>query len=220
MLCLCDLRRIASGGHSAIGRSELPLECGCESRRPKPVPRRCCEKCVPRGNCFGPRGSCYSLSTSGVAYVRPFQMVHHQAQEGRRGRQARQDLHQADPRDRHRGPHGRAATRDANPRLRLAIDKARIANMPKDNIERGIGARSRVRARPTKKSIYEGYGPGGTAIYVEALTDNKNRTVGEIRQRPHQARRQPRRERLCGVPVREEGHPRPSIAKSLDSRSP
>jgi YebC/PmpR family DNA-binding regulatory protein len=71
---------------------------------------------------------------------------------------------------------------DANPRLRLAIEKARSANMPKDNIERGIlkgtGGADGV---AYEEIVYEGYGPGGTAIYVEALTDNKNRTVGEVR---------------------------------------
>jgi YebC/PmpR family DNA-binding regulatory protein len=70
----------------------------------------------------------------------------------------------------------------ANPRLRLAIDKARAANMPKDNIERGIlkgtgGGDSEA----WEEAVYEGYGPGGTAVYVETLTDNRNRTVGEVR---------------------------------------
>jgi YebC/PmpR family DNA-binding regulatory protein len=71
---------------------------------------------------------------------------------------------------------------DSNPRLRLAIEKARGANMPKDNIERGIlkgtGAGD---GEAYEEVVYEGYGPGGTAIYVEALTDNRNRTVGEVR---------------------------------------
>ncbi len=70
----------------------------------------------------------------------------------------------------------------ANPRLRLAIEKARGANMPKDNIERaikkGIGATG---TESYEEVVYEGYGPGGTAIYVEVLTDNRNRTVGELR---------------------------------------
>jgi len=71
---------------------------------------------------------------------------------------------------------------DANPRLRLSIDKARSANMPKDNIERaikkGLGA---TEGESYEEMVYEGYGPGGTAIYVETLTDNKNRTVGDLR---------------------------------------
>ena len=71
---------------------------------------------------------------------------------------------------------------NANPRLRLAVDKARGANMAKDTIERAIkkgtggGDDSAF-----EEVVYEGYGPGGTAIYVEALTDNRNRTVGEVR---------------------------------------
>jgi YebC/PmpR family DNA-binding regulatory protein len=70
----------------------------------------------------------------------------------------------------------------ANPRLRLAIDKARIANMPKDNIERGI--KKGLGGTDTdayEEAVYEGYGPGGAAVLVETLTDNKNRTVGEVR---------------------------------------
>jgi YebC/PmpR family DNA-binding regulatory protein len=71
---------------------------------------------------------------------------------------------------------------DANPRLRLAIDKARSANMPKDNIQRaiqkGIGGGEEA---AFQEVIYEGYGPGGTAVLLEALTDNKKRTVSEVR---------------------------------------
>jgi YebC/PmpR family DNA-binding regulatory protein len=71
---------------------------------------------------------------------------------------------------------------DANPRLRLAIDRARIANMPKDNIERAIKKGTGVgESDAYEEVVYEGYGPGGTALYVEVLTDNKNRTVGEVR---------------------------------------
>jgi YebC/PmpR family DNA-binding regulatory protein len=70
----------------------------------------------------------------------------------------------------------------SNPRLRLALDRARAANMPKDNMERaikkGIGGGE---GESFEEVVYEGYGPGGTAIYVETLTDNKNRTVGEVR---------------------------------------
>src|SRR5258706_8769079 len=70
----------------------------------------------------------------------------------------------------------------ANPRLRLAVDKARGANMAKDTIERAIkkGAGG-GEGEAFEEVVYEGYGPGGTAIYVETLTDNKNRTVGEVR---------------------------------------
>ena len=71
---------------------------------------------------------------------------------------------------------------DANPRLRLVIDKAKAANMPKDNIQRaiqkGIGAGE---SEAFEEAIYEGYGPGGTAILIETLSDNENRTVGDVR---------------------------------------
>ena len=71
---------------------------------------------------------------------------------------------------------------DANPRLRLAIEKARQANMPKDNIERAIKKGTGAgEGEAYEEVVYEGYGPGGTAIFIETLTDNKNRTVGEVR---------------------------------------
>jgi len=71
---------------------------------------------------------------------------------------------------------------EANPRLRLAVDKARAANMPKDNIERAIqkGAGG-AETDSFEEVVYEGYGPGGAAILVEALTDNRNRTVSDVR---------------------------------------
>jgi YebC/PmpR family DNA-binding regulatory protein len=71
---------------------------------------------------------------------------------------------------------------DGNPRLRLVMDKARAANMPKDNIERAIKkGTGEGAADQYEEVVYEGYGPGGTAILIEALTDNRNRAVGEIR---------------------------------------
>jgi YebC/PmpR family DNA-binding regulatory protein len=71
---------------------------------------------------------------------------------------------------------------DANPRLRLAMDKARLANMPKDNIERAIKKGTGTgEGADYEQVVYEGYGPGGAALYVEVLTDNKNRSVGEVR---------------------------------------
>jgi YebC/PmpR family DNA-binding regulatory protein len=71
---------------------------------------------------------------------------------------------------------------DSNPRLRLAIDKAKGQSMPKDNIERAVkrGAGEQDGA-DYMELRYEGYGPGGTAVMVDCLTDNKNRTVAEIR---------------------------------------
>ena len=71
---------------------------------------------------------------------------------------------------------------DSNPRLRLVVDKAKAANMPKDNIQRaiqkGIGGGE---GDTYEEMVYEGYGPGGAAILIEALTDNKNRTVSDVR---------------------------------------
>lgn len=71
---------------------------------------------------------------------------------------------------------------DGNPRLRLAIDKAKSVNMPRNNIERAIKrATGEEKAAESYELTYEGYGPSGTAVMVEVVTDNKNRTVGEVR---------------------------------------
>ena len=72
---------------------------------------------------------------------------------------------------------------DGNPSLALAIQKARDASMPKDNIERAIakGTGADSDADAFEGVVYEGYGPGGVAILVEALTDNRNRTGSEVR---------------------------------------
>ena len=71
---------------------------------------------------------------------------------------------------------------DANPRLRLAVDKAKSQSMPKDNIERAIkrGA-GELEGTDYLEIRYEGYGPGGTAVMVDCLTDNRNRTVADVR---------------------------------------
>jgi YebC/PmpR family DNA-binding regulatory protein len=68
-----------------------------------------------------------------------------------------------------------------NARLRAAVLAARAENMPKDNIERAIKKASGAGAENYEETRYEGYGPGGTAIIVEVLTDNRNRTAGELR---------------------------------------
>jgi YebC/PmpR family DNA-binding regulatory protein len=68
-----------------------------------------------------------------------------------------------------------------NPRLRAAILAARAENMPKDNIERAIKKATGNEAESYDEIRYEGYGPGGVAVIVEALTDNHNRTAGEVR---------------------------------------
>jgi YebC/PmpR family DNA-binding regulatory protein len=68
-----------------------------------------------------------------------------------------------------------------NPRLRAAIIAARAENMPKDNIERAIKKASGADTENYDEIRYEGYAPGGVAVIVEALTDNHNRTAGEVR---------------------------------------
>ena len=69
-----------------------------------------------------------------------------------------------------------------NPRLRLAVDNAKAANMPADNIERAIKkATGELEGTTISELTYEGYGPGGIALLVEVATDNKNRTVAEVR---------------------------------------
>jgi YebC/PmpR family DNA-binding regulatory protein len=72
---------------------------------------------------------------------------------------------------------------DGNPALALAIQKARDASMPKDNIERAIakGTGEGAEADRIESVLYEGYGPGGVALLIEALTDNRNRTGADVR---------------------------------------
>ena len=72
---------------------------------------------------------------------------------------------------------------DGNPALALAVQKAREASMPKDNIERAIakGTGEGVDADQIETVVYEGYGPGGVALLIEALTDNRNRTGADVR---------------------------------------
>jgi YebC/PmpR family DNA-binding regulatory protein len=71
---------------------------------------------------------------------------------------------------------------EMNLKLRYAIDKARSVSMPKDNIERAIKrGTGEMEGMTFEEIVYEGYGPGGVAIMVEVLTDNRNRTAGEIR---------------------------------------
>jgi YebC/PmpR family DNA-binding regulatory protein len=70
---------------------------------------------------------------------------------------------------------------DMNPRLRAAMIAARAENMPKDNIERAIRKAQGGDAESYAEVRYEGYGPGGVAVIVEALTDNRNRTASDVR---------------------------------------
>ena len=71
---------------------------------------------------------------------------------------------------------------NGNPRLRTAVDKAKAENMPKDNIERAIKkGTGEMEGVTYEEIVYEGYGPGGAAVLVEAMTDNRNRTVSDVR---------------------------------------
>jgi YebC/PmpR family DNA-binding regulatory protein len=71
---------------------------------------------------------------------------------------------------------------EMNPRLRLAIEKAKEANMPSDNIKRAImRGTGELPGSTYEEVIYEGYGPGGVAMMLEVLTDNRNRTISELR---------------------------------------
>lgn len=73
---------------------------------------------------------------------------------------------------------------DTNPKLRIAIETARSVNIPKDNIDRAIkrGTGEEVSAEKLEEVTFEAFGPGGIAIIIEGITDNKNRTLGEIKQ--------------------------------------
>ncbi|MDX1717125.1 MAG: YebC/PmpR family DNA-binding transcriptional regulator [Anderseniella sp.] len=70
---------------------------------------------------------------------------------------------------------------DSNPRLRLAVQNAKAQSMPKDNIQRAINKSQGGDADDYESIRYEGYGPGGVAVIVETLTDNRNRTAGAVR---------------------------------------
>lgn len=71
---------------------------------------------------------------------------------------------------------------DFNPRLRLAVDTAKAANMPAENIERAIKkGTGELEGVSYEEIAYEGYGPGGVALYIETMTDNPNRTVADLR---------------------------------------
>jgi YebC/PmpR family DNA-binding regulatory protein len=71
---------------------------------------------------------------------------------------------------------------ETNPKLKLAVEKAKEANMPKDNIERAIKRGSgQAQGVNIEEVVYEAYGPNGTALIIEGITDNKNRTLAEIK---------------------------------------
>ena len=70
---------------------------------------------------------------------------------------------------------------DNNPQLRLVMEKARAANMPKQNVQRAIDKATGAGGAHFEETTYEGYGPGGVAVMVSCLTDNKNRTAAAVR---------------------------------------
>ena len=94
---------------------------------------------------------------------------------------------------------------DMNPRLRTIIAEAKSANMPSENIKRAIRRGTGEEPGVSYEEVtYEGYGPGGAALIIDTLTDNRNRTVGELRHMLVEARRQPGRGQQRRVDVREE----------------
>jgi hypothetical protein len=94
---------------------------------------------------------------------------------------------------------------DMNPRLRAAVNAAKAQSMPKDNIQRAIDKASKGEGDNYEEVRYEGYGPGGVALIVEALTDNRNRTATNVRTAFRQERRQPGRVRARSATVRPAG---------------
>jgi YebC/PmpR family DNA-binding regulatory protein len=76
---------------------------------------------------------------------------------------------------------GGIAAPESNFKLRLAVDRAQAANMPKDNIERAILRAQGKQGAELEELLYEGFGPGGAALMIEAVTDNKQRTVSEVK---------------------------------------
>ena len=95
-----------------------------------------------------------------------------------------------------------------NARLRAAIISARQENMSKDSIERAVKKAIGGEGENYDEIRYEGYGPGGVAVIVEALTDNRNRAASDIRSYLHQVRRQSRRNRIGRLHVRSHRHHR------------
>ena len=93
-----------------------------------------------------------------------------------------------------------------NARLRKAVNDAKAANMPNDTIDRAIKrGTGELEGVNYEEITYEGYGPGGVAVMVDAMTDNRNRTVAGIAPHLFKERRQPGRIRLGRLDVRQEG---------------
>lgn len=108
-------------------------------------------------------------------------MEHHQASERRAGCQTRAVIYQKWAKNIALAAQKGGGDPDANFSLRLAVEKARLANMPKDNIERAIKrGTGEDKGGSYEEIVYEGYLPHGIAILVECVTDNRNRTIAEI----------------------------------------
>ena len=94
---------------------------------------------------------------------------------------------------------------DMNPRLRAAVNAAKAQSMPKDNIQRAIDKASKGDGENYEEIRYEGFGPGGVSLIIEALTDNRNRTATNVRTAVSQEWRQSRRVRLGQPRLRSHG---------------
>ncbi|MBM7544296.1 YebC/PmpR family DNA-binding regulatory protein [Weissella beninensis] len=98
------------------------------------------------------------------------------AQDAKRGK-----IFQKISRDLYTAAKTGGADPDGNPSLRLVMDKAKAANMPKDNIQRALDKATGANGANYEEVVYEGYGPAGIAVLVESLTDNRNRTAASVR---------------------------------------
>lgn len=98
------------------------------------------------------------------------------AQDAKRGK-----IFQKISRDLYVAAKSGGADPDGNPSLRLVMEKAKAANMPKDNVQRALDKATGAGGANYEEIRYEGYGPAGTAVLVEALTDNRNRTAASVR---------------------------------------
>ena len=108
-------------------------------------------------------------------------MEYHKEEEGEGGCEEGEGLYQADQGDYRSCPSG-GGDPEANPRLRTAIQSAKASNMPQANIDRAIKkGTGELPGTIYEEVIYEGYGPQGVALLIESLTDNKKRTVSDIR---------------------------------------
>ena len=113
---------------------------------------------------------------------RPFQVAFHQAREGCGRRGARQAVRRASVRQIEVAARQGGGDLEGNPTLRTMVQKARDDSMPKDNIERAIKRGTGELEGVTYEQVnYEGYAPNGVAVYVETLTDNRNRTGSEVK---------------------------------------